>query len=137
MGTPVERNARLMTVRGETRQVLVTVFNSGEVTAIIDTIEFNESIGIYTITNPQTFQSIAPGDSQIYNFDFFIDQNSATGNDFIDVTVLGNDSIIQIPEGVKTIKNALFWNNEILAQTNSVLEALTLTLSRREREQRQ
>jgi very-short-patch-repair endonuclease len=32
---------------------------------------------------------------------------------------------------------ARFWNNEILAQTNSVLEALTLTLSQREREQRQ
>ena len=30
-----------------------------------------------------------------------------------------------------------FWNNEILTQTDAVLEALTLTLSQREKEQKQ
>lgn len=30
---------------------------------------------------------------------------------------------------------ARFWNNEVLSQTDSVLESLTLTLSQREREQ--
>jgi len=29
-----------------------------------------------------------------------------------------------------------FWNNDVLAQTDAVLEALTLTLSQRERELR-
>ncbi|MFQ5583357.1 MAG: hypothetical protein ACE5GL_02840, partial [Calditrichia bacterium] len=71
----------------------VSVFNSGEVTANIDSITFIESIGIYTITKPPSFRDIAPGATETYNFLFKVEQNSATGTDFINVTVAGKDSI--------------------------------------------
>ncbi|NIT59447.1 MAG: hypothetical protein GWN00_25480, partial [Aliifodinibius sp.] len=52
--------------------------NAGEVIANIQNISFTDSIGLYTIHPPASFQDILPGDTVTYNFFFDVATNTAT-----------------------------------------------------------
>ncbi|RMF58628.1 MAG: hypothetical protein D6748_08220, partial [Calditrichaeota bacterium] len=80
--------------------VSITVQNTGEVTALVDTITFLPSIGLYRVSPPTQFADIQPGNSQTYNFTLDVFGNSATGPDSITVSVSATDSISTNNAGV-------------------------------------
>ncbi len=73
--------------------VSVTVSNTGEITALMDTITFQPTIGLYQVTPPAAFPNIAPGENQTYHFTIDVFPNSATGVDSIGIAASGTDSI--------------------------------------------
>jgi hypothetical protein len=81
----------------------VSIFNSGEVTALIDHFVFVEDIGLYNIDSLPPYQNILPGETVVYYFTFDVLSNSAVGSDSIRIFVSGRDEIsgsnIQINSG--------------------------------------
>ncbi|MCK5076273.1 MAG: hypothetical protein KAR38_07845, partial [Calditrichia bacterium] len=100
--------------------VTLRLTNSGEVNAQISNFTFGKNIGVYQITNPSTpYNSITPGDTVDYVFQYDILSNSSFGRDTISVSVNGQDSISTLSLAYAT--DSLFtWNIEATGEMEIV-----------------
>ena len=95
--------------RGQQDQILtVEIANTGETTALIDTLYLTRQIGLYTITRITATNSIAGGDTTLFDFDVDISPTSATGTDNFGAVVDYRDSLSLTP-GSDTGTNLHSW----------------------------
>jgi len=94
---------------GQTNRVLqVSVNNSGEVTAEIDTLIITKEIGLYQISTLTTYNRIPGGETRNFEFSLDIDSSSATGTDNFGAIVVGRDSLNQNAQS-DTAQNLHSW----------------------------